>query len=123
MVRERGAILLIVLIVILTISLLGATLMAIFFNVLSLNELELDRAKSLYLAESGIAMAIGVLKNQAGALNPSSDNATQSDMIVPPTQLNGGSFEVYNDYSQSTIVSVGDSNGVKRTIQLRYNAF
>lgn len=123
MVRERGAILLIVLIVILTISLLGATLMAIFFNVLSLNELELDRAKSLYLAESGIARAIGVLKNQAGAQNPSSDNATQSDMIVPPTQLNGGSFEVYNDYSQSTIVSVGDSNGVKRTIQLRYNAF
>lgn len=112
-----------VLIIILTISLLGATLMALFFNVLSLNKIELDRAKALYLAEAGIARAIGVLKNQAGGASPSAESAAQSDMIVPPTKLNGGYFEVYNDYSQSTIVSIGKSNGVKRTIQVRYNAF
>ena len=112
-----------VLIIILTISLLGATLMTLFFNVLSLNQIELDRTKALYLAEAGIAKAIGALKTQAGYVNPSVDSAAQSDMIVPSTKLNEGYFEVYNDYSQSTIVSIGKSNGVKRTIQVRYNAF
>jgi Tfp pilus assembly protein PilX len=120
---ERGAILLMVLIIILTISLLGATLMALFFNVLSLSQIELDRARALYLAEAGIAAAIGTLKNQAGVAIPSADSAAQSEIIVPATKLNEGSFEVYNDYSQSTIVSIGNSNGVKRTIQVRYNAF
>jgi len=122
-ITERGAILLMVLIIILTISLLGATLMALFFNVLSLSQIELDRTRALYLAEAGIAVAIGIFKNQAGVARPAADNAAQADMIVPPTKLNEGSFEVYNDYSQSTIVSIGNSNGVKRTIQLRYNAF
>ena len=123
MVNKRGAILLIVLIIILTISLLGATLMALFFNVLSLSQIELDRTKALYLAEAGIAKAIGVLKNQAGSVAPSADSAIEPDMIVTPTKLNGGSFEVYNDYSQSTIVSIGNNNGVKRAVQVRYNAF
>ncbi|MFH0855790.1 MAG: hypothetical protein V1869_04715 [Candidatus Omnitrophota bacterium] len=118
---EKGAILLIVLIVILTISLLGATLMALFFNVLSLSQIELDRARALYLAEAGIAKAVSALKNQAGEAPV--DEQEQLDMIVPPTKLNGGVFEVYNDYSQSTIVSIGNSNGVKRAVQVRYNAF
>lgn len=116
---ERGAILLTVLIIILTISLLGATLMALFFNVLTLSQIELDRTKALYLAEAGIAKAIGVLKGQATL----AENAEQPDMIVPPTVLSGGSFEVYNDYSQSVILSIGDSSGIKRAIQVRYNAF
>jgi len=121
--REHGAILLMVLIIILTISLLGATLMALFFNVLSLSRIELDRTRALYLAEAGIAKAIGALKNQAGFPGPSAENVEQADMIVPPTRLNEGSFEVYNDFSQSTIVSIGKSNGVQRAIQVRYNAF
>ena len=120
---ERGAILLMVLIVILMISILGATLVALFFNVLNLSQIELDRTKALYLAEAGIAKAIGVLKNQAGSPSPSADSAAQAEMIIPPTKLNGDYFEVYNDYFQSTIISIGKSNGVKRTIQLRYNAF
>ena len=126
---ERGAILLIVLIIVLTISLLGATLMALFFNVLSLSQIELDRTRALYLAEAGIARAVGLLKSQAGGPAPSeakpgSNPAQQPpDRIVPPTKLGEGHFEVYNDFSQSTIISVGTSNGVKRTIQVRYNAF
>ena len=121
---EQGAILLIVLIVILMISILGAALMALFFNVLNISQIELDRTKALYLAEAGIAKAIGVLKNQASSsLKPSAENMAQTDMIVPPTKLNGDYFEVYNDYLQSTIISIGKSNGVKRIIQLRYNAF
>lgn len=128
MVNKRGAILLIVLIIVLTISLLGATLMALFFNVLTLSQVELDRARALYLAEAGIAKAIGILKSQAGSQiesmalpNPSSGQ--RSDRMIAVTKLEEGSFEVYNDFSQSTIISIGTSNGVKRTIQMRYNAF
>ena len=120
MVRDKqGGILLIVLIIILTISLLGATLMALFFNVLSLSQVELDRAKALYLAEAGIARAVSILKNQAGEVITTGE----PDKIVPPTRLNDGYYEVYNDYSQSTITSIGKSNDVRRIIQLRYNAF
>lgn len=128
---QRGAVLLIVLIMVLTISLLGATLMALFFNVLTFSQIELDRTRALYLAEAGIAKALGVLKNQAGVgAAPESpakaDEATgtkRSDRIIAPTQLDGGYYEVFNDFLQSTIISIGTSNGVRRTIQVKYNAF
>ncbi len=117
MVGNRGAILLIVLIVILTISLLGAGLTAIFFNVLTAGQVELDRTRALYLAEAGIAQAVNMLKTQA------TSGVKESEQIIPPTSLGTGTFEVYNDFSQSTIVSIGTSNRVRRTIQLRYAAF
>ena len=128
MVNKRGAILLIVLIMVLTISLLGATLMALFFIVLTLSQIEMDRTKALYLAEAGIAKAIGILKSKAGSPKenmfwPNSNTAERSDRVIAVTKLGDGYFEVYNDFSQSTITSIGTSNGVKRTIQMRYNAF
>jgi len=130
MVKKRGAVLLIVLIMVLAISLLGATLMALFFNVLTLSEIELDRARSLYLAEAGIAMAIAKLKTGQTAPAPKADDGTsqsesdeRQDLIIPPTRLGTGSYEVYNNYSDATIISVGISNDVKRTIQVRYSAF
>ncbi len=129
MVKERGAVLLIVLIMVLTISLLGATLMALFFNVFTFSQIEMDRTRALYLAEAGIAKAVGMLKSQAGAPPESAAQAEgatsvkRSDRIIPPTKLDGGYFEVFNDYYQSTIISVGTSNGVRRTIQVKYNAF
>ncbi len=117
MVDKRGAILLIVLIVILTISLLGASMTALFFNVLTAGQVELDRTRSLYLAEAGIAQAVNMLKMQAAG------GAKTIEQIIPPTALGGGTFEVYNDFSQSTIVSIGTSNRIRRTIQLKYAAF
>ena len=116
--NNHGAILLTVLIVILTIALLGATLMALFFTVLSLGQTELDRVRALYLAEAGVAQAFHLLKSQAGVL-PSA----QSQQIIPPTALGEGFYEVYSDFSQSTITSIGVSHSVKRTIQVKYNAF
>lgn len=121
MFTERGAILLIVLIVILTISLLGTSLIALFYNVLISSRTELDRARALYLAEAGIAKAISMFKGQAGATGIAQAGTRQQ--IVAPQQLGEGSFEVFNDFSQSTIVSIGISHGVRRTIQVKYNAF
>lgn len=116
--NKKSAILLIVVIVTLTISLLGATLITLFFNVLTSSQIELYRASALYLAEAGISLAISRLKSQAGA-----GDQTQSQQIIPPTELGMGSFEVYNDFSQSTIVSIGKSHGVQRVIQVKYNMF
>jgi len=115
---KKGAILLIVLIVILTISLLGATLIALFFNVLTSSQIELERTQALYLAEAGIAMATGVLKDQTAVFSKD-----EPQRIVPTTRLGEGSFEVYSDFSQSTIVSIGECHGTRRAIQVKYSAF
>ncbi len=119
--HDHGAILLIVLIVILTIALVGATLMALFFNVFTIGQMELDRTQALYLAEAGVAKAISMLKSEAGVA--SAQPSLQPQQVIPPTALGEGFFEVYNDFSQSTIVSTGVSHGVKRTIQVKYHAF
>jgi hypothetical protein len=108
--NKRGAILLIVLIVILTISLLGATLVALFSNVMTASQVELYRMKALYLAEAGIAKAVEGLRGQAGAQGKFEG------------QLGGGSFKVETDLGQSIIVSTGISNGVRRTVQIKYAA-
>lgn len=128
MVKRRGAILLIVLLVVLTISLLGATLVALFFSVLTSSQVELDRARALYLAEAGVAKAVNGLKTQASQEAQAKEEKKtsddqQPDKVIAPVKAEEGTFEVFNDFSQSTIVSVGISNGVKRTIQVKYNAF
>ena len=123
--QKKGAVLLIVLIVILAISLLGTTLVALFFNVLLSSQIELYRTQALYLAEAGIAKGVNVLKTQAGAgsgvIIPTGQTTLQ--LIVPRTDLGEGSFEVYSDLAEATIVSYGTSHGVTRAIQVKYSAF
>ena len=116
--NKNGAILLIVLVVSLTVSLIGATLFVLYYNVLTSSQIELYRAQALYLAEAGIAKTINMLKNQAGAIIPSPTN-----QIIPQTKLGEGSYEVFGDMAESTMLSVGTSHGVQRKIQLKYNAF
>lgn len=120
---QKGAVLLIVLIVILAISLLGTTLVALFFNVLTSSRIELYRTQALYLAEAGIASAVSVLKTQAGAGSGLITLPGQLQLIVPKTDLGEGSFEVYSDLPQATLVSYGSSHGVTRAIQVKYSAF
>lgn len=127
--EKRGAILLIVLIVILTISLLGATLIALFFNVITSSRIELDRMRALYLAEAGIAQATSGLKGAASAEAAAAEGERQVqrekdvEAGAGRAALGGGFFEVETDMSHSTITSVGISNGVRRTIQVKFNAF
>ncbi|MBU1122822.1 MAG: hypothetical protein KKF54_09080 [Candidatus Omnitrophica bacterium] len=123
---RRGAILMMVLIVILTISLLGASLTLFFFDVFISIRTELDRARALYLAEAGISMAVNKFKNQArteGVSAVSVKSTGDLQQIVARTQLDEGFFTVYHDFSQSAVVSVGESNGVKRAIQLKFKTF
>lgn len=117
--NEDGAILLIVLIVSLTVSLIGATLFVLYFNVLTASQIELYRAQALYLAEAGIAKTINMLRNQAGFVSPD----LVENQIVAQTVLGEGYYEVYGDLTESTITAIGSSHGVKRSIQLKYSAF
>ncbi|MDD2703079.1 MAG: hypothetical protein PHC33_03630 [Candidatus Omnitrophica bacterium] len=128
MVKKRGAVLLIVLVVLLTISLLGVTMMALFYNVLTSSRTELDRVRALYLAEAGIAQTVSAMRGQAGSSPAASgeepaDSADDAERLIPRTSLGGGYFEVYNDPSQSVIVSTGSSNNVKRTLQVKYDVY
>ncbi len=120
---QKGAVLLIVLIVILAISLLGMTLVALFFNVLTASRIELYRTQALFLAEAGIAKGVSMLKSQAGTGVVISPGQATLQLIVPRTELGEGSFEVYSDLPQATLVSYGTSHGVTRVIQVKYSAF
>lgn len=117
--NESGAILLIVLVVSLTVSLIGATLFVLYFNVLTTSQIELYRSQALYLAEAGIAKTINMLRYQAGSPAP----GLAANQIISQTALGEGYFEVFGDLAESTITAIGSSHGVKRSIQLKYNAF
>ena len=121
--NQQGAILLIVLIVVLTISIIGASLIALFYSVYISSQTELDRARALYLAEAGVAQAIHMLRKPPAPAPPGAPAIKDSQRIVPPTQLGEGYFEVYCDFSQSAIISIGTSHGVRRIIQVKYEAF
>ena len=127
--KAKGAVLLIVLIVILTISLLGATLFALFFNVVLSSRVELQRTQALYLAEAGLAAAVSTLKAQqpgeqpGGALQVVFTENPQLQQIVSRTNLGEGYFEVYSDISEGTFISYGSSHGITRAIQMKYSAF
>ena len=117
--NEDGAILLIVLIVSLTVSLIGATLFVLYYNVFTASQLELYRSQALYLAEAGIAKTINMLRYSAGSLAP----GLAPNQIIGKTVLGEGYYEVFGDLAESTITAVGTSHGVQRKIQLKYNAF
>ena len=113
---RRGAILFGVLIVVLTVSLIGASLVALLSSLTLTNQYEVNRAQALYLAEAGISQAVFLLKNQAII-------SRGEEFFVPPTRLDGGTYEVKMEFSQSLMSSTGRVGGINRTIQLKYNSF
>ncbi len=111
-----GAILLGALIMLFTISLLGATLAALFTSVSLVAEIELSRTQSLYLAEAGVARAIYEVR-LAGL---SGKDALQE---IPATALGTGEYEATHDPSSGLITATGNANGIRRTIQVKYHLF
>lgn len=110
-----GAILLSVLIILLTISLIGATLASFFLSVTTLANLELAQVQALYLAEAGVARALHELHQAAlmGGEPP----------LLLRVPLGEGEYEVAQNPSKGLITSTGWSQGVRRTIQVRYTPF
>ncbi len=113
---RRGAILFGVLIVVLTVSLIGASLVALLSSLALTNQYEVNRAQALYLAEAGISQAVYLLKNQAIIVRG-------DEFFVTPTKLADGTYEVKVDFNQSLMSSTGRVGGISRTIQLKYNSF
>lgn len=114
--NKRGAILFGVLIVVLTISLIGASLIALLSTLHISSQYEVNQAKALYLAEAGINHAVHALQSQVIII-------AQEENFIPPTQLGDGTYEVKLDISQSLITSIGKVGAVKRKIQLKYSSF
>ena len=114
--NRRGAVLFGVLVVLLTVSLIGASLVALLSSIALTNQYEVSRAKALYLAEAGISQAVFLLKSQAIIIG-------SEEYFVNPTSLGDGTYEVKLDFRQSLLSSTGKVGGITRTIQLKYNSF
>jgi len=100
----------------LTVSLIGASLVALLSSIALTNQYEVSRAKALYLAEAGISQAVFLLKSQAIIIG-------SEEYFVNPTSLGDGTYEVNLDFKQSLLSSTGKVGGITRTIQLKYNSF
>lgn len=112
----RGVILLGALIILLTISLIGATLASFFLSVTTVADIDLARAQALYLAEAGVAQEIFQLRlaGQMGGQAPSE---------LAATPLGEGQYRVRNDVVTGLITSTGTVRGFRRTIQVKYIPF
>jgi len=112
----HGAVLLAALIILLTISLIGATLASFFFSVTTVAEVELARAQALYLAEAGIAKAIHQIQ-QAGGLGG------EAQQQIRAVLLGDGEYDITHDLVAGLITATGKVRGVRRTIQVKYYPF
>jgi len=108
-------VLLSVIIILLTIAIIGASLVAFFYSVNVNTQKIVDEAKALYIAEGGIARAIYVLRNKAGA-------GTVLGEDIGPVTLGDGAYLVKIDFMQSLITSTGKVHGTAKTIQIQYSA-
>ena len=114
--KTRGVILISVLILLLTVSLIGATLASFFLSVTISAELQLARAQALYLAEAGVAQTIRQHR-QASLMGGEAQQA------IPSTSLGEGEYKVAVDLASGLVTSTGKAHGVQRTVQVKYYPF
>jgi len=111
----KGVVLLSVIMILLTIAVIGASLVA-FFSSVSLSAGSMaDEAKALYLAEAGIAYAIHMLRNPT-------ENLADFKEEIGPFSLGEGDYRIKFDLVQSLITSTGNVRGIRKTVQLQYSA-
>src|ERR1700690_3386422 len=96
--NKRGVALITVVIIMLTMALIGASLMELSASVSLSAQTVLDETKARYLAEAGIARAIHMLRNNAGSMNA-------VDRFPPPVPLGDGTFIIVFDVNQALITS------------------
>lgn len=114
--NRRGVALITVVIIMLTIALIGASLVELASSVNLSAQNVIDETKARYLAEAGIADAIHTMQNQAGAKGTLEEK-------IGPVSLGDGTYTVTFDPRESLITSVGKVNGVTKKLQLLYNVF
>jgi len=112
---NKGVVLLSVIIILLTVALIGASLVTFFSSVDLSARTVADEAKAIYLAEAGIAHAIYTLRTKA-------DTTKRPHEVIGPINLGEGTYSVKIDINQALITSTGDVRGAKKTVQLQYRA-
>ena len=112
---NRGVVLLSVIIILLTVAVIGASLVAFFSSVSMSAQGVADSAKALYLAEAGISRAVNTLRTEAGA-------GGMFEEKIGPVSLGEGTYTVEFDILQSMITSTGEVRGTRKTVQLQYSA-
>jgi len=111
---KNGVVLLNVVIILLTIALIGASLAA-FFSLVNIAAREtVNEAKAFYLAEAGIAHAVGMLRNRTVIAEVENER-------IGPISLGDGTYEIEIDLMQSLIISTGRVASTRKTLQLQYS--
>ena len=110
---ERGAILLIALIGLVSLSMFGAALVSMVFWRSEMMLLEYDRLRAFYVAEAGINQAIHELKTDDDPDGDGPGNIAQSAFAE-------GTFEVAYHPIERTLTSQGTINDTTRTIQIAF---
>lgn len=112
---RQGVILITTVIILAFLTVLGMSVLAFLFSGTSYAQVQADRLKALYLAESGIARAIWELRY---------DFDTDANGIgnIDKTKLADGLFWARHDFGSATITATGEVNRSRRTLQIKYSA-
>ena len=121
-IMKKGVVLISVMIILLTMSVIGISLVAFFSAVSMSAQTIVDEAKAFYLAEAGIARAIGTLQDEDEKLTLDLASGIMGQSI-PPVKLGEGTYEVFISKHNALITSIGKVHGIAKKMQLRYGAF
>jgi hypothetical protein len=113
--NKRGAILITVIIILAFLAVLGMSLIAFLFSRTAYSQMQLDRLKSLYLAEAGISKAIWELRFD---VDPDGDGPGN----IPRTKFDDGFFWTRHNFQTSILTGIGEVNKVRRIVQIKYSA-
>ena len=111
---DKGVILLNAIIILLTMAVIGASLMTFYFAVDIFARAVASGTKAFYLAEAGIARGVNYLKLEANKLH-------SQKTTIGPLSLGEGEYEVEIDFIHSLIVSKGRVGGMEKTLQLQFD--
>ena len=112
----RGVILISVLIILSFLSILGLSLIAFVFSRVIKAEMEVERLKAFYFAEAGIAISLSELKRNMDFNENGIGN-------VPATPFKDGMYEAVANQETGIITGIGECEGIRREIEIKYKAF
>jgi len=115
LIGKQGAVLITTIIILAFLAVLGMSLVAFLFSRTAYSQMQLDRLKALYLAESGISKALWELRFD---VDPDGDGQGN----IPRTKLGDGLFLSRHNFQTSTITGIGEVNKVRRIVQIKYSA-
>jgi hypothetical protein len=111
--HSHGSILIVCLILISTLTVFGGVLISAVYERSIKVSLEIDRLQSLYLAEAALSKAIQEVKS---AVDVDGDGLG----TIPVTILGRGTYSAVNDPATLAITGIGNVNGLKRSIRMKY---